>query len=95
MLSDQEATSIVQNAIVLAGGFNQEHDGATTLNQAGLKTGHQRDSFQRKVAREVGEHAHKVLSVGKVPNKASTTVADVQKFLKDEKNVVPLEGEEA
>jgi hypothetical protein len=80
-LSQQQAIKIVQGAIVQSGGFNVDHAGDSTLSRAGLKTKHQRESFQRKTARGVGELHHKIEHVGKIPNQASTQVQTVVKFL--------------
>jgi hypothetical protein len=81
MLSKTQASKIVQKAIVRAGGFNEIHPPDQTLSKAGLKTGHQRESFQRKMARGVGEHKHKFERVGQVPNKATTEVSTVREYV--------------
>src|SRR5262245_60533375 len=80
-LSQQQASKVVQGAIVQSGGFNIEHSADSTLSRAGLKTKHQRESFQRKVSRGVGELGHKVEHVGKIPNQAGTQVQAVVKFV--------------
>jgi hypothetical protein len=80
-LSQQQAGTIVQGAIVQSGGFNIEHPAESTLSRAGLKTKHQRESFQRKVSRGVGELRHKIEHVGKIPNQAGTQLQTVVKFV--------------
>lgn len=84
MIKYEDAIKIVQKAIIRAGGYNEEHPKERTLNIAGLKTGHQRDSFQRKVARGVGEYKHKIENVSQIPNKASTKLEEVRKYVVDE-----------
>ncbi len=89
MLTDAEATQIAKDSVFEAGG-DPAKEGDPTLNQDGLVTGHQRDSFQRKVAINTKKHGHKVLNVGAVPNKANTKRAEVVAFLQKEENVVEL-----
>jgi len=92
MLNKRDAIEIVQKAIVMAGGYNEEHQENETLNQAGLKSGHQRESFQRKVAVGVGEKGHKIGEVSKIPNHAQTTVAGVREYIV--KTAVPIPREQ-
>lgn len=80
-LSQEQANKVVQGAIVQSGGFNIDHPGDSTLSHAGLKTKHQRESFQRKVSRGVGELDHKIEHVGKIPNQAGAQVQAVVKFI--------------
>ena len=89
MIEYEDAVKIVQKAIVRAGSFNEVHPKERTLNSAGLKTTHQRESFQRKVSRGVGEYKHKIENVSGIPNKASTIVEEVRKYVVEK--AIPLE----
>ena len=91
MIEYEDASKIVQKAIIRAGGYNEEHPKERTINKTGLKTGHQRESFQRKTARGVGEYKHKIENVSEIPNEASTKVEEVRKYVVDK--AIPLEKE--
>jgi hypothetical protein len=67
--------------VVRSGGVNVRHPPSRTLHTAGLKATHQRASFQRHVARGVGEKGHLVDDVGNIPNGGSTTLAAVCQFI--------------
>ena len=83
MIGYGDAAKIVQKAIVRAGGYDEEHPKDRTLNNAGLKTGNQRESFQRKVARETQEYDHVIENVSLIPNDESTKVDEVRKHVAD------------
>lgn len=78
MIGYGDAAKIVQKAIIRAGGYDEEHPKDRTLNKAGLKTGNQRESFQRKVARGTEEYDHVIENVGLIPNDKSTEVGEVR-----------------
>jgi hypothetical protein len=83
MIDYEDAAKIVQKAIVRAGGYDEEHPKERTLKNAGLKTGNQRESFQRKVARGTEEYGHKIGNVSLIPNDESTKVNEVRNHIVD------------
>jgi len=80
-LSSGDCEAIIQAAIVQAGGVNVTHPLGSTLHAAGLKATHQRASFQRHVARGLGEHRYKLDEVGNIPNQGSTTLSKVRDYI--------------
>ncbi len=83
MIEYEDAAKIVHNAIIRAGGFDEKHPKDRTLNKAGLKTGNQRESFQRKVARGTEEYDHVIENVSLIPNDESTEVDEVRNHVVD------------